>query len=656
MTQAPVPGAAIAPCAYSAPGKSINSDQYASSASPTPSAPTARDAAADVIPLWDSCSPGTAGACEKGSQCICQNQWYSQCRVQINGSWVPPGESWLCSQPDPNVPAESSSDVKNKVSSSSSSTATSSASSSSLPVAAEASASSTSSLALPQPSSLPPQNGNTIPSPPSAADSPNGQLVPQPEERNPDKIGSYLHPNATAEERALCSDPAAHQIRNCWNVLNVTGYAQDWVAYNVQGCIRDSMGFADCFLYIELGGGANCSSFTGRSQCPVPDVKAFTATIHPVQAYYVAFNIWNIQNWFFTYWLAIDGANGLTSENVGSICRVLDVPLPKPFPILEVLAIMAFALGFISPSGWGARIPGLGERVRGGLANIQVPGEYLLRGIQNSPTFSRNLLATGDLTKTDVQVDAIESSLALIVSQLQTNVQTALIDIMSNFTLFMVFVADGYFSTQIDNLNDIQQNVTKSLQTFAVSQALQDDNVIITRAVDTDVHALATNGTELNYFIKCTNGYDKWGMCDNWWYDADNHITYGLKSGKDIGLNYTDALEKLFEQGITTPELLFRGSQVCAYSAGATQGNAPGTDLDTQTGIWNAQCVSNMMICSWELAVFNREHVYTDCETEPDFALEGCGMQLDFYQARVPISYLGPWLTTGTFLGTVCNE
>lgn len=378
--------------------------------------------------------------------------------------------------------------------------------------------------------------------------------------------------------------------------------------------------------------------------------------MHGPQVYYIAFNIWNLQNWFFSYWMAIEGANLLTSENVGAICRLLNLPLPKPFPLLEVLSVMAFALGLISPSGWGSIIPRLGERT-GTVSTIEVPGEYLLRAVQQSPTLTRNLLATGDLSKTEVQTDQIESGLALIVSQLQTNIQNAILEVMGNFTLFMAFCNQGFFSTQIQNLNTLQQNVTKALQTYVVSQALQDDEVIITRAVDTNVHDLATNASagNNNYDFGCEWGYDNWGMCSNWWYDTEEDISYGLQSNKNFWLNYTTPLEKLFDQGITTPELLFRGSQVCADAAGATQGNAPGSELNTDEGVWNAECVSNLKICSWETGFLSQQQEFSDCDSDGDFALESCCQGLDLPQARMPYDYLGAWLTQGTFNGVICN-
>lgn len=565
------------------------------------------------------------------------------------------------------------------------SSSSSSSTSTSIPTAIQASQSAVVVNVLPQPSSTtilpnlacpsPPASGGT--SNPHTSDSagfqacdPNtpvnpGNLslttnsfstpsVPQTSNVDPDRGASYLESNATADHQAHCLDFAAHQYQICWEVLNVTGYLSDWVAFNQKKCDNEVMGFADCFLYLEVGAGANCTSFTGRSQCPVPDSKTFVGHTNGAQAYYVAFNIWNIQNWFFTYYMAVGGANGLAADNVNTIARTLNLPLPKSFPIMDLLAGLAWAFGLLSPSGYAAALPLLGQKIEGLAA--QAPGEYLLRAIQNAPTLSRNLIDRGQISDTEVQVAELGSDLARIVSQLQTNIQSSVVSVMSNFSIFFDFVHDGYFSTQIENLNTLTHNVTLSLNTYIVSQALQNDHVIITRALDTDVNQLQLNGSAVQYDTGCGHGYDQWGMCGSWWYDSTNHISYGLESMKDMLINYTEPLVSLFNQGITTPQLLFMNSQFCADASGSTQGNAPGSSLTTTTGVWNTQCISNMKICTWDLVNMDVFHEYTDCDRESSFAMENCGAGQDIVQATVPASYIGPWLTSWVFQGIVCNK
>ncbi|KAL8936159.1 MAG: hypothetical protein Q9216_005078 [Gyalolechia sp. 2 TL-2023] len=488
----------------------------------------------------------------------------------------------------------------------------------------------------------------------STTNSSSALAIPEEAETDPDKVGLYFGAGSTPDEQSHCLNFAAHQYRICWHVLNITGYLHDWVAYNQQRCDDEDMGFADCFLYVQVGAGANCTAFTGRSQCPSPDTRTFVGRKQAAQIYYVAFNIWNIQNWFFTYYLAISGANGLTLDNVDTIVRTLNLPLPKKFPILDLLAGLAFVFGMISPSGYAAVIPRLGTKTAG--FGAQAPGEYLLRAVQNSPTLSRSLMAPGTLGSSDVQIAELGTQLARIVSQLENNVQNSVVVVMSNVSVFFDFVDDGFFSTQIENLNTLTQNVTLSLNTYIVSQALQDDKVIITRAVDTDVNQLQLNGSAYGYDTGCGYGYNEWGMCSNWWYDSTNHISYGLASLQAMLNNYTEPLTSLFNLGITTPELLFLNSQLCADAAGSTQGSAPGTSLSTTTGVWNTQCISNLHICTWDTVNLGVEYEFTDCPQEAVFANEGCGMSMEFIQIVLPTTYLGPYLTSPLYQGTACNS
>ncbi|KAI4220172.1 MAG: hypothetical protein L6R36_007811 [Xanthoria steineri] len=488
----------------------------------------------------------------------------------------------------------------------------------------------------------------------STTNSSSTPIIPDITEIDPDKGGTYLRADSTPDQQSQCRDIAAHQFQICWEVLNVTGYLLDWVAFNRRTCDDRDMGFADCFLYLEIGSGANCSSFTGRSQCSTPDTREFKGRTNGAQAYYVAFNIWNIQNWFFTYYMAVNGANGLAAESVDTITRTLNLPAPKKFPILDLLAGLAFAFGLLSPSGYAAAIPLLGKPVQGLAA--QAPGEYLLRAMQNAPTLSRNLVASGNLDDSDIQIAQLNSDLARIVSQLQTNIQNAIVQVMSNFSLFFDFVEEGYFSTQIENLNTITQNVTLALNTYIVSQSLQNDKVIITRALNTDINELQLNGSAYGYDTGCGYGYDQWGMCGCWWYDSTHRISYGLESQKNMLNNYTDPLESLFNLGITTPELLFLNSQFCADAAGSTQGNAPGTALSTTTGVWHTECISNVKICTWDTVNLGVEHEYTDCDRESAFAMEHCDGSWESVSATVPASYIGPYLTDSAYQGIACNS
>ena len=372
------------------------------------------------------------------------------------------------------------------------------------------------------------------------------------------------------------------------------------------------------------------------------------------QTYYVAYNIWNIQGWFIQYYQALGAGGTLASLNIDAICKSFNIPVPKAFNIMDFLAALAFIFGLISPSGYGSKVPYLGEKRKG--FEDQIAAEYLLRAVQNSPTLSRNLLQTGDLSDTQVQVAAIQSMLAEVISQMETNIQAATLTVQSNYTVFLDFVRDGTFSAPLPSLDTVRQNLTLALNTFVVSQALQADKVIITQAIDTNVDKLQRNGSAAGFDTGCGKGYNSWGMCSNWFYDADNNISFGLMNTKDTSLNYTNVLMSAFASGITTPQLLFQNSAACALASNSTQGNAPGTGLKQGVGVWNTQCISNLKVCTWGTTSLDIDKEFTDCPSGDSFVKEGCGQGTDINQALVPSTYLGAWLTSGSFEGIVCNK
>lgn len=50
------------------------------------------------VPLWGQCNLEPHQVCVQGARCICKDEWWSQCRVPLNGSWTPLGEDWHCTE------------------------------------------------------------------------------------------------------------------------------------------------------------------------------------------------------------------------------------------------------------------------------------------------------------------------------------------------------------------------------------------------------------------------------------------------------------------------------------------------------------------------------------------------------------------------------
>lgn len=193
------------------------------------------------------------------------------------------------------------------------------------------------------------------------------------------------------------------------------------------------------------------------------------------------------------------------------------------------------------------------------------------------------------------------------------------------------------------------------LHTYIISQALAQNNIQITRAVDTDVHELQTNSSnDLAFDTGCTNDYDAAGICGGYWFDSKAKITYSLDNYHDMSTQYHDTLEAIFGNW-TTGELLFGGAARCAASGGAKETLAQ--TIVGGNGVITSDCLSNGKICTWDVTSDTSTGEFTDCPAQPGYFVDGCaggrcGNSGDMAAINVPNAYLGGNLFTDT---CVCN-
>ena len=208
------------------------------------------------------------------------------------------------------------------------------------------------------------------------------------------------------------------------------------------------------------------------------------------------------------------------------------------------------------------------------------------------------MFPSGSLDSQIEDWDEISSSMTTVYETLQSSIDTALSLIQSNITDFIAMGNTGIYSGAIETLPDLTQQILHPLLTFEASLAFQMQGIIITRTVDTDVHALMTNGTSLNWKLDCTTGYDENGICGTFWYDSSMSITYALEDENSPTTNFNSMMTQLVTAGVL-PDLLFAGSDQCARASGSTQGGAPA--LADISGTVTPSCIANLKVCTWSL-------------------------------------------------------
>lgn len=457
-----------------------------------------------------------------------------------------------------------------------------------------------------------------------------------------------------------------------------------WWGENEDHCTSDlNVGFANCFYDLVWDGNSNCTDLSSNWYCAEPNITYFHG-VNQTLDFYVAWNIYNFATWSFSYYTAVQYAYSYTTAMVWNDTLAFEQikgSFPMKYEIL--LGVLTFAFGIISPSGWGKTLPGEGgatavSQVVEGVAEEaaesaqlsawvlskiftpEVPGEYLLRAAQQAPGLIHGVLAHSD---TGTINDAIWTSaeltagLANFAQALSQIIEDVAVNVPDNVTAFAEWTAGGYYFVEpLMTEQDMVTYIKWGLNTYVISQMLQNDNVFITRQLDTNPHELQFNASASAMMepgiVGCGYGYNEWGQCGAFWWDSTNNVAYSLSSTSDLWNNYSADLLAVFDNNLTTPELLFLGSQACQDGYNATADASPYQNAAAGLVGQSTACLSDLAVCTWNLANGSYEFVEPWCNTggyaPPGWDFDDCAAD----GVDVPIGYLGYYL----FNGATCES
>ena len=478
------------------------------------------------------------------------------------------------------------------------------------------------------------------------------------------------------EVKGNCSDitkatnyPGPNAVANgdsCAQVFNVTQYLSWWWPANEARCTQPpSLGLVDCF-YDYVGGfdSPDCSSVRlNNPHCPVLDLASFSGPNATLE-YYVAWNIVNFQMWTSAYFQTLLNAINVSGDFVWPMSLYFEHLSSTPLAATIIAAVFSFSLGLISPSGWAK----IGPEVVATTTKkflpfaLEVPGEYVLRAFQQAPALGDKLTPDGSLEDAFVNAGEIEGSLGSWVSIFTPIIETAGTNDTMNHTSFNPWLASGYFYDVPPDQPTMQYGLVQALNTYVLSQVLQDNNIIIARQTDTDPRDLQFNATgkSINSQIDlgCKDGYNNYSMCGQWWHDSMTNTAYSLYRTDAHWANYMPDLEWVFDNEYLAPEDLFRGSQYCADGSNNTQGQDPRTILETlESGGLQTPCLSNVRVCTWNLESAWPEFYEEGCPQQSNYDLDDCVYEegpggapiVDppLHEEDLPLGYLGYWLFNG---------
>ena len=376
-------------------------------------------------------------------------------------------------------------------------------------------------------------------------------------------------------ETRSCSDPGGILPLNptCWITLNVGQYLIEWSVTHNATCLPGTP-FAQCFLEVLNMGELDCIGITSGT-CPPPSWIEFQTNNISVQGFYVAYNIYSIWSFFNGYYTAIGNARSAATDSIGAIVALLDPPKKTNVLLNDILTALSVGLSFVSVDAG----PLIGA---------------LINGIQQAPGVGKYLFPVGTLNTQIAQFDEIANSMGTVTSYFQENITTALAAIQNDTVTFLAIVGSGNFSvTPVPSIADQSDSMLTALNTYVISQCLQANNWVITRAIDTDVNELQANGSAAGWDIPgCGTGYDSNSICGAYYFNEKINVSFSLDNLGDMSNNPTPDMSQFFANW-TTPDLLFNGAAQCEVQGGS----APNVTIGA-SGI-DASCLSNVKVCTW---------------------------------------------------------
>ncbi|KAK3166717.1 hypothetical protein OEA41_009842 [Lepraria neglecta] len=355
--------------------------------------------------------------------------------------------------------------------------------------------------------------------------------------------------------------------------------------------------------------------------------------------WYIAYNIYAINQVFNSLYMAIGNANTLAGEKVGAIVAFLDPPQKSSVLTNDILTAISACINIILPVGT------LFQR-------------HFIALTQQSPPVSKFLFPVGTVQSQLTQWSAIQQELSQIVQAYQTNVSQIIPTIVNDIDLFVTFAESGAFSVNpLPDMSGESDKLLIGLQTYVISKALQANNVVIGQSTNTDINQLVANSTDqLAFDTGCPGmGYNNMGMCGPFYFDNITGNSFSLDDLGDMRKNYTNELSIVLGNW-TTGDMLFGGAYRC-QNEGGVKGSLANTVISTNGNV-SLDCLSDIQVCEWNLGSLDVDKEFTNCPSQIGYVVNGCGgggCGEDGIDVNVPNGYLGRYLVNPNSLDCVCN-
>lgn len=323
---------------------------------------------------------------------------------------------------------------------------------------------------------------------------------------------------------------------------------------------------------------------------------------------------------------AIGTAEGSASAGLSAIVTLLDPPQKQNIILNDVLDALSFGLSLY--------------------AEGSILVKALLRSAPQTAGLLGKLFPSGTVDGEYQDWSVVSQNLGKVTDAFRASVADGLPLVENDVNNFITWSQNSGLSAFRPSLNGLVDSMTQTLNTYAIAQIISSQGIVVSRAPNTDVHALQTNGSQLNWDTGCSGGYTA-GICDTFFWDGTD--TYGLTDPDHFTKSYHDELTSFFTgtPALTSGQLLFTGAQACYIGTGKNGGGQPALDASDPTSF---TCLSNMQVCTWDESGYGPFD--SSCANLPagnavlqGFGVSGCiGADPDdsTNSIDVPRAYLGP--------------
>ncbi|KAL8867078.1 MAG: hypothetical protein Q9174_005894, partial [Haloplaca sp. 1 TL-2023] len=389
-----------------------------------------------------------------------------------------------------------------------------------------------------------------------------------------------------------CSDLSTGRDNKCWDELQLTTWVETWIMEHT--CYQDEA-FASCFLrqvgYPEL----DCTGIK-LVTCTPPTSEHGMDT----KVFYVAFNIYAINQYFGSWYTAVGGAATTAGLNVDAIVQLIDPPTNTNL-ILDNILIALTGIFAVAP-GLGFSVGNMLDKAVQDATQIAQSLRTGLQFVENAligfPQIGRYLYPIDTPASAIIQIADLKNKLGDLIAQVQSNLNKTVTSVMADPREFLAFASQGNFTASAPSLPDQTQYLLYAFNTYIISAGLRGNNIYGTIAKDTNVQALATNGSQVNeaFDLSACEGYNSENVCDTWWYSGFYNSTFSLNHFSHMERGYGDVMTQLFQK-YTTGQLLFDNAYGCNINGNFGKNISVTVNPE---GI-NTQCLSQLRILTWDM-------------------------------------------------------